>query len=85
VLHPVVPMEDNGQPQFVSHSSSALEDRTWGHGRRQNRQVPTPPQDGECWKINESREVVERRRFLCEKFNGSCISLRFQRRQLVWL
>jgi len=56
VLHPVVPMEDNGQPQFVSHGSSALEDWTWGHGRRQNRQVPASQQDAERWEVYESTE-----------------------------
>jgi hypothetical protein len=64
-------MEDNGQPQFVSHGRSALKDWTWGHGRGQNRQVPTAPQDGERWEINESTELPEERRFLCVRLDGS--------------
>jgi hypothetical protein len=71
VLHPVVPMEDNGQPQFVSHGSSALEDWTWGrHGRSQNRQIPAWPQDAECWEIYEPTEVLAQRRLLYARLGG---------------
>jgi hypothetical protein len=71
VLHPVVPMEDNGQPQFVPHGSSPLEDWTWGHGRGQNKQGPAAPQDGKRWEIYESTEAPVQRRFLCARLGGS--------------
>jgi hypothetical protein len=79
VLNPVVPMEDNGQPQLVSHSCSALEDWTWGHGRAQSKQVPKAPQDGERWEINEPTEVPQQRRFLYKWGEEAGSSSVFQR------
>jgi len=85
VLNSVVPMEDNGQPQLVSHGCSALEDWTWGHGRRQNKQDPTAPQDGERWKIGESREWWSGADFSTKDWTEAGSASRLQRRQPVWL